>query len=313
MNTFTKAVDDYLKLRRALGAKLLWADSVFRSFADCADREGVSHLTTALVLRWVTAQTGVLPSTQARRFQLVRGFTVWYSAMDSRTEIPPKDLVSGRFQRQAPYIYTQQEIEQIIEAARCLLPRAALKRHTFATIYALLATTGMRACEVLALDRDDVALEQGVLHIRNTKFGKFRLVPVHESTSQALSAYARQRDRLIRQPMDPAFFLSDRGVRVNGCSMRYNFARISQCIGLRPQTANRRHGRGPRLHDMRHRFAVQTLVTWYRNGVDVERQMPKLSTYLGHAHINDTYWYIEAVPELLALATGRLVNREARQ
>lgn len=313
MTTFAKAVGDYLRLRRGLGTKLLGSDSIFRSFADFADREDVSYVTTDLVLRWVNTQTGVRPATQAWRFQLVRRFAVWQSAIDPRTEVPPRDLLPGQPRRQPPYIYSSQEIELIIQTARRLPPRTALKRHTYATIYALLSVTGMRTSEALALDRDDVGLEEGVLRIRNTKFGKSRLVPVHDSTKRALLDYSRRRDRMIRCPMDAAFFLSDRGVRVKGCTVRYNFARISQRIGLRSPTANCRHGRGPRLHDMRHRFAVQTLVDWYRDGVDVEREMPKLSAYLGHAHVNDTYWYIEAVPELLELATRRLVEREARR
>ena len=313
MDTFAKAVEEYLKLRRGLGTKLLGSDGIFRSFADFADREGVSHVTTDLVLRWVNTQTGVQPITQAGRFHLVRRFAVWQSAIDPHTEVPPRDLLPEQPRRQPPYIYSSREIEQIIQAARCLPPPTALKRHTYATIYALLSVTGMRSSEALALDRNDVELEAGVLQIRNTKFGKSRLVPVHESTSQALLNYSRRRDRMIRRPMDSAFFLCDRGLRVNGCTMRYNFARISQRIGLRSPTTNCRHGCGPRLHDMRHRFAVQTLLDWYRADADVEREMPKLSAYLGHAHINDTYWYIEAVPELLELATRRLVEREAKR
>ena len=312
MDTFVKAVCRYLELRRGLGTKLLGADSVLYNFADFADRQGVSHITTDLALRWINTQTKVQPATQARRFHLVRGFAVWQSAIDPRTEVPPRELQPGQPRRQPPYIYSSQEIEQIIQAARLLPPPTALKRHTYVTIYALLSVTGMRTSEALALDREDVGLEEGVLRVRNTKFGKSRLVPVHESTSQALLEYSHRRDRMIRRPMDSAFFLCDRGARVNGCTLRYNFARISQRIGLRSPTSNGRHGCGPRLHDMRHRFAVQTLVDWYRAGVDVEREMPKLSAYLGHAHVNDTYWYIEAVPELLALATRRLVEREAR-
>ena len=310
MSALSEAVDQYLALRRGLGAKLLGVDRILHSFTDFADQEKTSHITTDLVLRWVEAQRGVIPATRAFRFQLVRKFALWRSATDPRTEIPPKGLLPGRYRRKAPYIYSDSEIEQLIQAARRLPPPTALKGDTYATIFALLSVTGMRVSEVLALDREDVMLEEGMLRIRRSKFGKSRLVPLHPSTSKALAAYARRRERMIRQPLDSAFFLSDRGLRVKGCSTRYNFARISQQLGLRDApTGMGRHGWGPRLHDMRHRFASKTLLDWYRAGVDVEREIPKLSTYLGHTHVNDTYWYIEAVPELLELATRRLVEK----
>jgi integrase len=162
----------------------------------------------------------------------------------------------------------------------------------------------MRVNEALTLDREDVDLEQGILRIRRTKFGKSRLVPVHESTRQALMNYARKRDQAFCRPAQAAFFLSERGIRVTEWAARYNFAKVSRAVGLRPP--GRSHGHGPRLHDMRHRFAARTLVDWYRGGIDVERELPKLATYLGHVHVNDTYWYIEAIPELLELATRRL-------
>ena len=310
MNTLSEAVDQYLAIRRGLGTKFFGVDSVFRSFTDFADREGASHVTTDLVLRWAKGQTGILPATRAWRFQLVRGFAVWRSATDPRTEVPPQRLIPGRYRRKHPHIYSDQEIEELIKAARRLAPATALRGDTCATIFALLSVTGMRVSEALALDREDVMLEEAMIRIRHTKFDKSRLVPIHESTCRALARYARRRDRMIRWPGDPAFFLSDRGTRVKGCAIRYNFARLSQRIGLRVPADNGRHGWGPRLHDMRHRFAVQTLVDWYRAGVDVEREIPKLSTYLGHAHVNNTYWYIEAVPELLELATRRLAEKE---
>ena len=310
MSALHEAADQYLAIRRGLGAKLYGVDGVLRSFTDFAAREKRSHITTDLVLRWVQAQTGVLPATRALRFQLVRRFAIWRSATDPRTEIPPKNLLPDRYRRRPPYIYSDREIHELIKAARRLPPSTALKGHTYATLFALLSVTGMRISEALALDREDVMLEEGMLRIRHSKFDKSRLVPIHQSTSKALAAYARRRDKLIRQPLDAAFFLSDRGLRVTGGSTRYNFARISQQLGLRD--APRRpgqHGRGPRLHDMRHRFAANTLLDWYRAGVNVEREIPKLSTYLGHAHVNDTYWYIEAVPELLELASRRLVEQ----
>jgi integrase len=180
-----------------------------------------------------------------------------------------------------------------------------LRAHTCAALFGLLAATGLRLGEALALDRNDVDLQAGILAVRRGKFGKSRFVPIHDSTRHALRRYAQQRDLLLPRPTSPAFLLSERGTRLTHCSAQYNFAVVSRIIGLRPPTQRNRHGRGPRLHDLRHRLAARTLLRWYREGRDVERELPKLATYLGHAHVADTYWYIEAVPELLRLATER--------
>jgi integrase len=167
----------------------------------------------------------------------------------------------------------------------------------------------MRVSEPLGLDRQDVDLTKGVLTIRRTKFRKSRLVSLHLSTADALKDYAQTRDKILPTVTTSSFFVSERGTRITKASADYTFAKVSQKIGLRPPA--KRYSRGPRLHDMRHRFAARTLIEWYRSGVDVEREMPKLAAYLGHTHINDTYWYIDAVPELLQLATLRLIaNRK---
>ncbi len=220
--------------------------------------------------------------------------------------MPPAGLLPGRYVRKRPYIYSDAEIRDLVRTASQLPSAAGLKGRTYSTIFGLLSVTGMRVSEVLALDRENVDLAEGILRIRRTKFGKSRLVAVHDSTRQVLAGYARDRDRVVRRPAAAAFFLSEGGDRVTGCAARYNFAKISREVGLRAPAGGRRHGRGPRLHDMRHRFAVCTLLRWYRSGIDVEREIPKLATYLGHVHVNETYWYLEAVPELLALAARRL-------
>jgi integrase len=169
----------------------------------------------------------------------------------------------------------------------------------------------MRVNEALGLDPKDVDLKVGILHIRRTKFGKSRYVPIHFSTVAALKKYTETRDRFVPAPLTPAFFISEKGRRITEWMARYTFAKVSQQVGLRAGAKG--HGHGPRLQDMRHRFAAYTLIHWYRAGLDVERELPKLSTYLGHVHVNDTYWYLEAVPELLQLATDRLIQREVRR
>ncbi len=307
MSTLREASQKYLELRRNLGFQLRGPRSALRSFVAFAEREDVSSITTDLALRWAKEPADAQPATWASRLRMVRRFAVWLSATDRRTEIPPVDLLPHRYRRQRPYIYSEAEIDKLIRAASRLASPRGLKGHTYSTIFGLLSVTGMRVNEALALDRDDVNLEEGILTIRRTKFGKSRLIPVHESTCQALTDYARKRDQTVHGPAQAAFFLSERGTRVTEWAARYNFAKVSREVGLR--TPGRSHGHGPRLHDMRHRFAARTLVDWYRSGIDVERELPKLATYLGHVHVNDTYWYIEAIPELLELATRRLEDR----
>jgi integrase/recombinase XerD len=226
--------------------------------------------------------------------------------------VPPPGLLPDRYRRRPPYIYRDQEVARLVRAAARLPSSGGLRAHTYTTLFGLLAATGLRLSEALALDRDDVDLRAGVLAVRRTKFGKSRFVPVHDSTRQALRRYVAQRDGRIPHPASPAFLLSDRGTRVTQCSARYNFVVVSRAIGLRPPARGHAHGRGPRLHDLRHRLAARTLVRWYREGREVERELPKLATYLGHVHVADTYWYIEAVPELLRLATERATRGPER-
>ena len=310
MSQLREAAEQYLRLRRDLGCQLREAGRLLHDFLAFAEREGASHITTDLAIRWAQRPAGVQPVTWALRLRVVRRFAVWLSATDRRTEVPPDGLLPGRYVRRRPYIYSDAEIADLVETAGRLTSAARLKGRTYATIFGLLAVTGMRVSEVLALDREDVDLGEGVLRVRRTKFGKSRLVAVHDSTCQALADYARARDRVVHRPATTAFFLSEGGDRVTGWAARYNFAKVSREIGLRAPAGGRRHGRGPRLHDMRHRFAVCTLLRWYRSGVDVEREIPKLATYLGHVHVNETYWYLEAVPELLGLAARRLAGPE---
>jgi len=311
MNLLQKALNDYIAIRRSLGFQLRLPASCLRSFVAFLQCKGASHITTELALRWATEPASAQPSTWAGRLGMVRRFAVWHSAMDPRTEIPPEGILCERYRRKAPYIYNDEEIDRLLRRAQRLPSSKGLRANTFTTLFGLLAVTGMRVNEALSLDRQDVDLDLGILHIRRTKFGKSRYVPVHQSTVDALKKYAAARERIFPAPPTPAFFLSERGRRITEWMARYTFAKLSQQIGLRASAKG--HGRGPRIHDMRHRFAAYTLINWYRAGLDVERELPKLATYLGHVHVNDTYWYLEAVPELLRLATDRLMeNREAQ-
>jgi integrase len=308
MSELRQAFEEYLALRRSLGARLRGVDSALRKFVTFVESEGSSYITTDLALRWAMQSHTKEPATWASRLQMVRGFAVWHSANDPRTDIPPKGLLPHRYRRKPPYIYTDGEIEKLLLVARDLPCSTGLRGATYSTLFGLLAVTGMRLNEALALDRDDVDLDEGLLTIRMTKFRKSRLVPIHESTCEMLADYADDRDRIVRRPATAAFFVSQRGTRITQWAAEYTFAKVSRNVGLRAPVKGRRHGHGPRLHDMRHRFVARTLVDWYRAGIDVEREIPKLATYLGHVHANETYWYLEAVPELLELATQRLVK-----
>ena len=306
MNSLEQALKDYLRIRRSLGFLLREPASCLRNFVVFLQAQRASYITTELALRWATQPTKDQPSTWAWRLGMVRRFALWLSAFEPRTEIPPVGLLPHHYRRKLPHIYSDEEIEKLLRRTQELPSPKGLRARTYTTLFGLLVATGMRVNEALGLDRPDVDLERGILYIRRTKFGKSRYIPLHPSTVDALKKYAQARDRIFPAPVTPAFFVSERGRRITEWIARYTFAKLSQQLGLRAPAKG--HGRGPRLHDMRHRFAARTLVHWYRAGLDVERELPKLATYLGHVHVNDTYWYLEAVPELLQLATDRLIE-----
>jgi integrase len=237
---------------------------------------------------------------------MVRRFASWLSVREVRNEVPPRGLIEARHRRNSPYIYTEAEIQRLMAQALDLPSPNGVRARTLATLIGLMASTGLRPGEALALELNDVDLHAQVLLIRQTKFGKSRLVPIHDSTRDALAQYAKQRDQIHPHRQTARFFVSERGTGLGSCTVRRTFAKISRAIGLRQRQEDRRGrrvGRGPRLQDLRHTFATRRLVEWYRAGGDAGRQMPKLATYLGHVSVGNTYWYIEAIPELLGLAS----------
>jgi len=308
MTQIEQALDDYISVRRSLGFQLRQPGSLLRDFVVFLQAEGATHINTELALRWATRPAEAEPAHWALRLGIVRRFAIWCSATEPLTEIPSADLLPYHYRRKPPYIYSDEEIARLLCRTQQLPSSKGLRARTFTTLFGLLAATGMRLNEVVGLEKPDVDLDQGVLHIRQTKFRKSRYVPLHYTTVAALNRYAEARDRICPAPSTSAFFLSEGGRRILAQTVRYNFARLSQQVGLRAPAAH--YGCGPRLHDLRHRFATRTLIQWYRDGLDVEGELPKLSTYLGHVHVSDTYWYLEAVPELLQLATDRLIQRK---
>jgi integrase len=302
MNSLQVLLEEYLAVRRALGVKLTLPGRLLQRFVVFAAQHDAPFITTELALQWATEPCDAQPAQWANRLAMVRRFAQYASAVDARNQVPPPNLLPYRYHRTQPYIYNDEEIVRLLAAAQSLPGFTGLRPHTYVTLFGLFAVTGLRANEPLRLDRDEVDLSHGVLTVRGSKFGKSRYVPIVDSTAAALRRYAAHRERLCSNPHDASFFLSERGTRVTEWALRWTFVKLSRQIGLRGATDSH----GPRLHDFRHRFAVSTLLRWYRSGVDVERHLPRLATYLGHTHVSDTYWYLTATPELLQLAARRL-------
>lgn len=304
MSRIGNAVDQYLALRRSLGFELRETARLLRRFVIFANREGARFITIDLALRWARLSTRVQTATWSNRLRVVRQLAEYLSASDPRTEVPPMDLLPGKYRRSQPYIYSDDEVVRLVNAAEKLPSPTGLRAWTYRTLFGLLVVTGMRHAEALALDRRDVDLDAGILTIRRTKCRKTRLVPLHETTREQLRNYLRRRDQVHPVPKSEAFLVSERGLRLVQASVQHTFIVVSRQIGLR--APSRSHGHGPRLHDLRHRLAVTVLVRWYRAGVDVDARLPILATYLGHTKVSDTYWYLSAVPELVCLAMARL-------
>jgi integrase len=306
--SWRKAVEDYVELRRHLGFKLLEAKVGLLGFASFLKQRRATHITIALAMEWAQQDKTASPVQCARRLSFVRGFARHWSAYDSQTEIPPYGLLPFRPKRAHPYLYSGDEIRQLLHAALQLPSVHNLRNLTYHCLLGLLVVSGMRLGEALSLQTEDVDLKTGILTVRGTKFGKSRLVPIHPSTRRVLSTYETQRDRFLsKRPV--TFFVSSRGTRLDKGEVHRTFHLLSRQVGLRGISDSH----GPRLHDFRHRFAVETLVQWYRSGQDVERRLPVLSTYLGHVHVSDTYWYLSACPELMGLAVKRFEDYWEKQ
>lgn len=300
-------LDRYLSVRRSLGYDLCTSERILRRFTGYADAEGATYINTTLFLRWHATLADANGSTRATRLRVVRLFAQWLSSFDPVHEVPPQGLLPDSSNRPRPHIYSSAEITTIVAASRELPSVYGLRGLTCSTLFGLIAVTGLRISEALALDRDD--LDQGVLRVRRGKLGRERLLPLDPGVVAHMDAYLAERDRLIGHTAKP-LFVTEKATRLTDCSARYNFAQACQRIGLRSRQQYQRHGRGPRIHDLRHTFAVRTMINWYRTGKDPAREMIRLTTYLGHTDPSNTYWYLEAVPELLDLAMARAAAGE---
>jgi integrase len=300
MTGLRAALADYLALRNRLGHELADAARLLPRFVGWMEHTGQSTVTINAAMRWSQQPTAGPGSViWAHRMTAVRGFARYLSGIDPDTEVPPLRLLPEPQRWQPPFIYTPADIAALLAAAgRLPTPRRAA---TYQTLFALLAVTGMRVGETIRLDTADVDWDQGVLLIRQSKFGKSRHVPLHPSSVDALRDYAARREEYRPLPGNDSFFVSLTGRRLIYVSVQEVFRRLCAETGIGAGSARR-----PRIHDLRHTFAVTTLLGWYRDGDDVAARLPWLSTYLDHHDPRSTYWYLSATPELLTIAAARL-------
>jgi integrase len=293
-------VEEYLAVRRGLGFALETPGWLLRDFARYADAVGHrGPLTTELAVRWARASRSSEHAQAIRRLGAVRQFARYRALLDPATEVPPPGLLGRLPRRPQPHIYSDAELAALLYQASVLLPRRGLRPRTYVAFFSLLASTGLRLSEACRLAREDVDLNDGVLTVREGKFRKARLVPLHPSATEALARYAAERDACCAGP--GCFFQTERSPALDKEAVEKTFSRIRQRLGWTAQG----RARQPRIHDLRHSFAVRRLLRWYEEGADLERKLLALSTYLGHAKVSDTYWYLTGVPELMAIAARR--------
>lgn len=306
MSTMLTSLEQYLALRRSLGFKLSSQESRLRKFVAYAKSRGQDHITAKLAVEWAQHQCG--PRTWSSRLSTVRSFSRHVALTDPRTEIAPSGIFPPQ-RRPRPFIYSDEQVADLLNAMPRLHP-GSFRGVTYHYFFGLLASTGMRFSEAARLLREDADMGTGTLTIRETKFGKSRHIPLHRSTWDALRRYSDERDRLPTRRASRFFFTGDRGQGLNHANPHFSFILWTREAGLRGASETE----GPRIHDLRHTFAVRTLLDWYRNGENVDLRISELSTYLGHGKVADTYWYLSAHPDLLEQAKLRLDARwEASQ
>ena len=300
--TMVSNVKEYLRLRRALGFQMRSQEEMLLQFAKYLDHSGHrGPFTTDMALRWAN-RPQLARSYRAKRLSAVRCFARYLTVRDGRTEVPDRHLIPIVVFRQRPHLYSQRELEQLLDATDRLLPTYPLKRLVYRTLFGLLACTGLRISEAIKLKSAHVDLKHCVLRIEKTKFKKSRLVPLHPTAARALRRYSEARYGQPTACDDSPFFVNRRGNRLTYCAVRWAFERLRNVLGWK-------HGNGemprPRVHDIRHTFACRRLLSWYRQGKNVQNLIVSLSTYMGHGKVTDTYWYLTGTPELLAIAGGR--------
>lgn len=296
-------VEDYVALRHGLGYHSPTQDRSLRAFARFLDRgshEGPIPL--ELSLAWATSTSSADPCNPARRLTTVRGFLRYLSAVDGATEAPAPGLLGPTGGRKPPHVYSDREISDLLHAAASLSPARGLRPHCYVTLFGLIACTGLRISEALALSCADVDMVGGMLTVRAGKRGLSRLVPLHPSALIPLQDYATERSHRYGTPSETeAFFRTDRSDQVCYSAANHTFIVLRRQLGW--SAAGRT--RIPRVHDLRHRMVVRRIQAWHAEGVDVDAKIAVLATYLGHVEVRDVYWYLSAVPELMGIVADR--------
>jgi integrase len=300
MSALEQHATDYLRIRRALGFKLERAEKLLGQYLAYLEATGHQSVTIANALAWARVPAAGGGNWWAQRLSVVRCFASYLHALDPTHEVPPADILVRRTRRAVPYLYTDREIWALMAATDRL--RGRLRQMTYRTLVGLLAVTGMRVGEAIRLDCTDLELAAGVVTVRDSKFGKSRELPLHPTTVAALREYLRIRAAHQHAAVSDALLISPAGTRLIYCNVHATFRQLRADAGLTSRSSACR----PRVHDLRHRFAVQTLLDWYRDGVAVQPRLPLLSTYMGHTHPRHTFWYLQAAPELMAIAGQRL-------
>ncbi len=310
MTTMNEHLERYLAQREAFGTGLSCRPvRDLSNFAAFATAEGQSHITTSLFQRWQEQSAQVSQQTWSKRLSHVRVFARWLQSLEPACEIPQRGLVQGRYRRPAPYIYSDEEITKLVTGALELPSPNGLRGATCSTLFGLLSVTGLRLGEALGLDDGDVDTDEYMIHVRHGKNGNERVIPITSCTAERLIEYQILRGTILGVSSERALFRSwTDGRRLNGSTGRRNFAHLSQAIGLREKQSSYRHGIGPRLHDLRHTFATRTIIGWLCTGHNPDHEIYKLTTFLGHKETCDTYWYLEAVPEIMTLTMRQAEN-----
>lgn len=296
------SLEDYLSLRRSLGFKFHSEGIALASFVAFMEQAKADWISVDLALAWAKTSTSIRPGRWAQRLSYIRGFARFCSAIDGRTEVPAPGLLPFCHHRPSPYFFTDDHIDSLLRGVLELPAKDALANHSLYCLFGLLSVSGLRICEALNLTATDVDLGDGILTIRSAKFGKSRKIPLHATTVKALADYQERRDQFLGGRQASNWFVNAQGTRLGYDVVLGAFHRLTQYAGLPTQLGRSR----PRLHDLRHRFALKTLLNWYRDELDVEQRLPVLSAFLGHVEVNDTYWYLSACPELLGAAKARL-------
>jgi len=309
MSNLREAINEYIEMRRKLGYKLVQAGYLL-DFATFMEKQNAPFITTVLAVKWVQSSASAQPVTWYNRMTILRGFARYHFAIDSRTEIPGRKILPHMPKRATPHLFTASEIERLLQAALDLQRVTSFKRRTYYCVLGLLFVSGMRISEVLGLKMANVDLQDSVITVEGAKTGKYRIIPLHESTRKVLLNYKLHRAKVLRGNNADHFFVSDDGAKLNVDAVRSMFYSLLRRTGLKERIKRK----GPRLHDARHQFAIETLLFWYRNKENLEIVLPTLATFLGHTNINDTYWYLSACPELMDSAVQRLEEhwKEAR-